>query len=217
LTNPPSITPDSVTFTIASLEFSKACDYSEPTITLELTAAETADFPVGSYTFTIEAVIDGLEHPGLVRGCLIVQSDPAVDPSIMCVSTGEVTDVSAVITERLRNRNLTENGENSAYVQGAQVWWDISIRDEGGQPVDPATLMFYLRKPCLPTGQFVTLIGTYTGGEGSGDVIVTRRAQGEYSALGVFDAAGEYRRRVEVSGGVIGVKQSVFLVTASVI
>lgn len=100
LTNPPS-TPDSVTFVCAELEFSKTCSYTEPTITLELTAEETGDFPLGTYSFVIEAVIDGLDHPGLVRGCMMVQSDPADDP-INCVTTGEVTDQSGEITERVR-------------------------------------------------------------------------------------------------------------------
>jgi len=101
LTNPPLTTPDSVTFVCAELAFSKACSYTEPTITLQLTAAETAAFPLGTYAFVIGAVISGLAHPGLVRGCMMVQSDPADDP-INCVTTGEVTDVSGEIIERVR-------------------------------------------------------------------------------------------------------------------
>lgn len=101
LTNPPLTTPSSVTFVCAELEFSKSCSYTSPTITLQLTADETAAFPLGTYAFVIDAVISGLDHPGLVRGCMMVQSDPADDP-INCVTTGEVTDQSGEIIERVR-------------------------------------------------------------------------------------------------------------------
>lgn len=75
LSSPPLTTPTTVTFTSIGLDFTKECSYSAGTITLILTAAETAAFPVGSYYFNIEAVISGLNHPGLVRGNLVVQSD----------------------------------------------------------------------------------------------------------------------------------------------
>lgn len=107
--------------------------------------------------------------------------------------------------------------KNDVYVQGNQVWWDITIKDEDGQPVDPGTVTFSIRKPSAGTGQFITLVGTYTGGTASGNIIITRRGEGEYSALGVLDAAGEYRRRWETSGGVIAVKQTVFEVAASLV
>ena len=75
LTNPPLVTPTSVTFTSVALGFNKACDYTSPTITLTLTAVETALFHIGAYAFNIEAVIGGLNHPGLVSGSLTVEGD----------------------------------------------------------------------------------------------------------------------------------------------
>ncbi|MBX3061817.1 MAG: hypothetical protein KF726_02515 [Anaerolineae bacterium] len=75
LTNPPSPTPSSVLFTCRALNLSKACSYSSPTITLELTAAETAALAAGIYPFEIEATISGLKHPGLVAGTITVERD----------------------------------------------------------------------------------------------------------------------------------------------
>jgi hypothetical protein len=74
LSAPPVTTPTSVTFTCVQLAFSKACSYSSPTITLTLTAAETAAFPTGRYVFEIEAVISTLKT-ALVSGALTVSPD----------------------------------------------------------------------------------------------------------------------------------------------
>jgi len=107
--------------------------------------------------------------------------------------------------------------KHPAYVQGSQVWWDITIQDISGQPVDPGTLRFSIRKPNLTTGLPITETGVYTGGSSSGDITIIRTATGKYSALGNLDAAGEYKRRWEVWGGVVAVKQTAFEVEASVI
>lgn len=75
LTNPPGITPTTVTFTCSDLEFSKACSYSSPTITLTLTAAELAALSTGVYSFNVEAIISGLKHPGLLSGMWTIERD----------------------------------------------------------------------------------------------------------------------------------------------
>lgn len=74
LTNPPAITPTTVTFTCLELSISKACAYSSPTITLTLTAAETALYALGTYPFEVEAVISTLKTV-LVEGDLVVKAD----------------------------------------------------------------------------------------------------------------------------------------------
>jgi hypothetical protein len=75
LSNPPASAPTAVTFTCAALGFSKTATYAAGTITLQLTAAETAAMRAGSFAFELEATFSGGGKSTLLAGTLSVEKD----------------------------------------------------------------------------------------------------------------------------------------------
>jgi hypothetical protein len=75
LSNPPASAPTAVTFTCAALGFVKAATYASGTITLQLTAAETAAMRAGNFAFELEATFSGGARSTLLAGTLSVEKD----------------------------------------------------------------------------------------------------------------------------------------------
>lgn len=75
LVNPPVSAPTAVIFTCTALGFSKTAAYAAGTITLQLTAAETAAMRAGIFAFELEATFSGGARSTLLAGTFTVEKD----------------------------------------------------------------------------------------------------------------------------------------------